>query len=62
MPRALTLLIRRFFSYNFSVIKICGSEKDDCHQFATCADTGPGTHECICNEWYTGDGKICKGV
>ena len=36
--------------------------QDDCHQFATCADTGPGTHKCTCNEGYTGDGKIiCRG-
>ena len=40
---------------------ICGTEKDDCHEFAKCADTGPGTHECTCNEGYTGDGKTCTG-
>ena len=43
-------------------IRNCGTVREDCHQFATCADTGPGTHKCTCNEWYTGDGKIsCTG-
>ena len=46
----------------FIAIKICGTEMDDCHKFATCTDTGPGTHKCTCNEGYTGDGKTCTGL
>lgn len=42
-------------------IKICGTKQDDCHKFAKCTDTGPGTHKCTCNEGYTGDGKTCTG-
>ena len=42
--------------------RICGSEKDDCHEYATCTDTSSGTHECTCNEGYTGDGWTCKGL
>ena len=42
-------------------MKICGTPNDDCSQYATCADTGPGTYSCTCNEGYTGDGKSCKG-
>ena len=42
---------------------MCGSAEEDCHKFATCADTGPGTYKCTCNEGYTGDGKIsCTGL
>ena len=41
---------------------ICGTPKDDCHEFATCKDTGPGEHECTCKPWYTGDGKSCTGI
>lgn len=44
-----------------SEINICGTAFDDCHIFATCTDTGPGTHTCTCNEGYYGDGTICKG-
>ena len=48
--------------FGFSIeIKICGSDKDDCHKYAKCADTGPGEHECTCNPGYSGDGKTCKG-
>jgi hypothetical protein len=45
-----------------SEIKICGTPQDDCSEFATCADTGPATFTCTCNEGYTGDGRICKGT
>ena len=45
-----------------SEIKICGTPQDDCSEFATCTDTGPGTFTCTCNEGYTGDGRICKGI
>ena len=41
-------------------IKICGTPEDDCSEFATCANTGPGTYTCTCNEGYTGDGKSCE--
>ena len=40
--------------------KVCG--RDDCHRFATCADTGPGEYKCTCNKGYTGDGKTCTGL
>ena len=60
--------IVKYFSFNgqcfpFSLaIQNCGTVRDDCHQFATCANTGPGTYKCTCNEGYTGDGKIsCTG-
>lgn len=45
----------------FQEIKICGTEMDDCSEFATCSDTQPGIYECTCNEGYTGDGKTCSG-
>ena len=41
--------------------KICGTPQDDCSEFAACADTGPGSYTCTCNEGYTGDGKTCEG-
>ena len=41
--------------------KVCGSERDDCHEHATCTDTSPGKYECTCNPGYTGDGKTCVG-
>ena len=43
------------------MIRICGIERDDCHENATCTDTGPGTYICTCNEGFTGDGKKCTG-
>ncbi|XP_028394761.1 matrilin-2-like [Dendronephthya gigantea] len=44
------------------VTDICGTSQDDCSLFATCADTGPGTYMCVCNEGYTGDGKSCEEI
>ena len=44
------------------VEKICGTPKDDCSEFATCRDTGPGKYECTCKPGYTGDGKLCIGI
>ena len=41
---------------------ICGTETDDCHKFATCADIGPAQYKCTCNQGYTGDGKMCTGL
>ncbi|WP_395239429.1 EGF domain-containing protein, partial [Salmonella sp. s54412] len=41
---------------------ICGGEKDDCHELATCKDTGPATYQCTCNEGYVGDGKTCREI
>lgn len=41
--------------------KVCGTEKEDCHRYATCVDTGPGIHHCDCKDGYTGDGKTCAG-
>ena len=46
----------------FLEIKICGTEKHNCHEFATCIDTGPGAYMCTCNKGYTGDGKTCTGM
>lgn len=43
-------------------IKICGTDKDDCHKHATCANIGPGLYKCTCKEGYTGDGKMCTGL
>ena len=43
-------------------IKICGTPQDDCHQYATCTNTGPALYRCTCNEGYTGDGKQCEGL
>ena len=39
-------------------INNCGTVRDDCHQYATCTNTGPGTHRYDCNAGYQGDGKI----
>ena len=49
------------FKHCTEEIKICGTPQDDCSEYATCADTGPGTYTCTCNKGYTGDGKICEG-
>ena len=47
---------------NFSAVEKCVSPKDDCSEFATCTNTGPGSYICTCNSGYTGDGyKFCKG-
>ena len=48
--------------FSFVAIKICGTPQEDCSEFATCADTGPGAYTCTCNKGYTGDGKTCKGL
>ena len=58
----LAKLNKQTINYFLLEIKICGTELEDCHKFATCADTGPGTYECTCNEGYTGDGKTCTGL
>ena len=42
-------------------MKICGTDRDDCHKNATCTDIAPGSYKCTCNEGYAGDGKICTG-
>ena len=44
------------------VLKICGTPKDDCSEFATCTDTARGEYNCKCNEGYNGDGKKCEGL
>jgi hypothetical protein len=46
----------------FSVEKICGTPKDDCHEYATCADIAPGEYKCTCKPGYTGNGKTCTGI
>ena len=53
----LVLLLKCFIG-----IKICGTERDDCDELATCTDIGHGSYECTCNEGYTGDGKTCSGL
>ena len=30
-----------------------------CHPNATCLYTGPGSHQCQCNEGFTGNGTHC---
>ena len=47
--------------YTLLETRICGTKDDDCHEFAMCIDTGPGTKKCICKEGYSGDGKMCHG-
>ena len=42
-------------------MKICGTDREDCHEFATCTDMGPGRYKCTCKKEYTGDGKTCAG-
>ena len=42
--------------------KICGTDREDCHEFATCTDMGPGRYKCTCKKEYTGDGKTCIGL
>ena len=44
------------------VREICATLEDDCHLFATCMNTGPGSHKCTCKNGYTGDGKTCIGL
>ena len=45
----------------YVAINICGTDRDDCHKFATCTYIGPGAYKCTCNEGYTGDGNTCTG-
>ena len=54
--------IQIVFSKFLLAIIICGTDRDDCHKFATCANIGPGTYKCTCNKGYTGDGKTCTGL
>ena len=56
------IVILLFFVCLPPAAKICGTERDDCHEHATCTDTGPGSYKCRCNEGYVGDGKMCEGV
>ena len=53
--------LMKYYPYNILAIKICGGSRDDCSEFATCSDTGPGAYTCTCNEGYTGNGKTCEG-
>lgn len=46
----------------FLAIDICDIGKHDCHKFASCIYTGPGTYSCVCNKGYVGDGKTCTGI
>lgn len=48
--------------FMFSAIDLCAIGKDDCHEFATCTYTGPGTYSCACNKGYLWDGKTCTGL
>ena len=64
LKRGVLFCMINFFTYYycfFKEIKICGTPQDDCSEFATCADTGPGSYICTCNKGFTGDGKTCKG-
>ena len=45
-----------------TAIKMCDNEMTDCHELATCTNTGAGTYKCTCNEGFTGDGKTCTGL
>ena len=39
----------------------CAINVDDCDKQATCIDT-PGSFRCICNDGYSGDGKVCNDI
>jgi hypothetical protein len=40
-------------------VNICTLGEDSCHDDATCIHTGPGTHDCDCNQGFTGSGQDC---
>ena len=52
----------KFLFFFFAGTEICGTSADDCHEDATCTNTGPGAYQCTCNEGFDGDGKSCEGL
>ena len=48
-------------TFHYIVLPVCGTYADNCHEKATCTDTGPGEYICTCKQGFTGDGKSCVG-